>query len=377
MEEYRLSDLEGLSAYILETSDRSMLEAIGKLPKGSWKHSMRIDGFDAPLDLVATLTIEKDIIRVDYTGTSKLSKFGINCPMCYTDAYTSFGVKCLVAPRLANNAAVLSRIVVTAPDNCITNALFPAPVTARALIGHMLPDLVFGCFDQAIPAKVPAEGTGSSWTLRLAAGPGITGIPAAQSTPFMAQTFQSGGMGGHPNLDGLSATPFPSGVKSIATEITEALTPLVIWKKELRRDSGGAGLHRGGLGQVMEIGSREPAPFAIFARFQRVEYPARGRRGGLDGAAGAVRLKSGAPMKSRGTQAIPADDRLIVEMPGGGGLGDPAARDPESVARDVADGFVSEECARELYKVVFGNGHTVDIEATRRLRRSGTRESNL
>ena len=183
MEEYRLSDLKGLSEYILQTSDRSMLEAIGKLPKGSWKHSMRIDGFDTPLDLVARLTIEDDIIRVDYTGTSKLSKFGINCPMCYTDAYTSFGVKCLVAPRLANNAAVLSRIEVTAPDNCVTNALFPAPVTARALIGHMLPDLVFGCFDQAIPGKVPAEGTGSSWSLRLGAAPASPGTTMASPRP--------------------------------------------------------------------------------------------------------------------------------------------------------------------------------------------------
>ena len=136
---------------------------------------MRIDGFDAPIDLVATLTIESDVIRIDYAGTSGVSRYGINCPLCYTDAYTSFGVKCLVAPRLANNAAVLARIGVTAPENCIVNALPPAPVTARAMIGQMLPDVVFGCFDQAMPGQVPAEGTGASWSLRLGAGPGITG----------------------------------------------------------------------------------------------------------------------------------------------------------------------------------------------------------
>jgi N-methylhydantoinase B len=194
-------------------------------------------------------------------------------------------------------------------------------------------------------------------------------MTAGQSTPFLAQTFQSGGMGAHPNLDGLSATPFPSGVKSIATEITEALTPLVIWRKELRRDSGGAGKSRGGLGQVMEIGSREEAPFAIFARFQRVDNPAKGRRGGADGAPGVVRLKSGAPIKSRGTQLIPAKDRLIVEMPGGGGLGNPAERDTERVLADLENGFISERCARDLYKVALNADRSVDREGTERLRR--------
>jgi N-methylhydantoinase B len=365
MEEYKIADLDALSEHILSASDTSMREAIAKLPKGTWSHAMRIDGFDQPLDLKATLTIEADIIRIDFAGTSGESRYGINCPLCYTDAYTSFGVKCLVAPRLANNAAVLARISVTAPDNCIVNALFPAPVTARAVIGQMLPDVVFGCFAQALPGQVPAEGTGASWSLRLGAGPGITGNTAGQGTPFMSQTFQSGGMGAHPKLDGLAATPFPSGVKGIAIEVTEATTPLVIWKKELRADSGGSGKLRGGLGQVMEIGSREDAPFAIFARFQRVDFPARGRNGGQDGAAGIVRLGSGAMLKSRGNQVIPKGDRLIVEMPGGGGLGNAAERDPALVAEDLRNGFISKESAREVYRVVVRDDGSVDVDATK------------
>jgi N-methylhydantoinase B len=375
MEEYKIGDLDTLSEHILSASNISMREAIAKLPKGTWSHAMRIDGFDQPLDLKASLTIEDDIIRIDFTGTSGVSRYGINCPLCYTDAYTSFGVKCLVAPRLANNAAVLARISVTAPDNCIVNALFPAPVTARAVIGQMLPDVVFGCFAQAMPGEIPAEGTGASWSLRLGAGPGITGNAAGaagatgHATPFMSQTFQSGGMGAHPKLDGLAATPFPSGVKGIAIEVTEATTPLVVWKKELRADSGGSGKLRGGLGQVMEIGSREDAPFAIFARFQRVDFPARGRNGGKDGAAGIVRLKSGAMLKSRGNQVIPKGDRLVVEMPGGGGLGNAAARDPTLVAEDLRNGFISCQSAREVYKVVVCDDLSVDIMATNALRR--------
>lgn len=348
MEEYKLSSIEDLSAHILSSSDKSMREAIAQLPKGTWSHKVTIDGFADPVDIAATLKIDGEKIYIDFTGTSKVSKYGINCPICYTDAYTSFGIKCLVAPRLANNAAVLARIVVTAPEGTIVNAPFPAPVTARALIGQMLPDVAFGCFEQAMPGKAPAEGTGASWSLRFGAGPGVTG-PDSSGTKFLSQNFQSGGMGAHWKHDGIAATPYPSGVKAIAVEITEAMTPLVFWRKELRCDSGGAGRFRGGLGQTIEVGSREDAPFAIFARFQRVKYPAAGRGGGANGAAGTLHLSSGAAVPPRGTQIIPAGERLVVEMPGGGGLGDPLSRDLSAIERDVAMGYVSRQAARDLY----------------------------
>jgi N-methylhydantoinase B len=349
MREYQIENLDALSEHILTASDRAMRDIISKLPTGSWEHSVMIDGFNEPVKLAATLTIDEDTIHINFDGSSPVSKDGINCPLCYAYAYTSFGVKCLVAPRLANNAAVLARIVITAPENTIVNALYPAPVTARAMMGQMLPDVAFGCFDKAMPGQVPAEGTGASWTLRLGADPGITGRIEGASK-FMTQTYQSGGMGAHPKHDGMSATPFPSGVRAIAIEITEAMSPMVIWKRELRQDSGGAGEQRGGLGQVMEVGSRENAPFALFARFQRVLYPACGRDGGADGAGGTLALQSGKPINSKGTQIIPPGDRLVVQMPGGGGVGDPAKRDPARVARDLADGYISAEAASDVYK---------------------------
>ncbi len=367
MDEYKLGSLDDLSDHILSSSDKSMREAIAQLPKGSWSHKVTIDGFADPVEIAAKLTIDGEKIYIDFAGTSGVSKYGINCPICYTDAYTSFGIKCLVAPRLANNAAVLARIVVTAPEGTIVNAPFPAPVTARALIGQMLPDVAFGCFEKAMPGRAPAEGTGASWSLRFGAGPGVTG-PEAKGTKFLSQNFQSGGMGAHWKHDGIAATPYPSGVKAIAIEITEAMTPLVFWRKELRRDSGGAGFYRGGLGQTIEVGSREDAPFAIFARFQRVKYPAAGRGGGADGAAGTLNLRSGAPILPRGTQVIPTGERLVVEMPGGGGLGDPLKRDPQAVQRDVAMGYVSRDAARDLYKVMLDAKGGVDEAATRAAR---------
>ena len=122
----------------------------------------------------------------------------------------------------------------------------------------------------------------------------------------------------------------------------------------------------------MEIGSREDAPFALFARFQRADYPARGARGGMNGAAGAVRLASGAQLKSKGTQLVPAGDRLIVEMPGGGGLGSPAERPIKQVADDLENEFISAACARDIYQVVVASDLSIDAAETEQLRRART-----
>ena len=140
-------------------------------------------------------------------------------------------------------------------------------------------------------------------------------------------------------------------VRNVPVEATEAITPLVIWRKELRQDSGGAGKYRGGLGQVMEVASRENAPFGIFARFERVTYPARGRHGGGPGGAGRLSLASGTILKAKGLAVVPPGDRLIVEMPGGGGMGAPAERDPATVRRDVRLGYLSREAAEREYGV--------------------------
>src|SRR6185437_5757145 len=321
-------------------SRRGMAEAIGKLPQGSWSAAMRIDGYEAPIDLVAKLTIGRDRIEVDYTGTSGMSSYAINCPLCYTEAYTTFGVNCVVAPHIPNNTGTLGAVRVTAPEGTILSATHPAAVYARSVMGHMLPDVVYGCLDQALPGRVPAEGTSNLWTLNLIAGHGLTGIGRAAGTAFMVNSFHSGGAGARPHQDGLSATPFPSGVRNVPVEATEAITPLVIWRKELLPDSGGAGRQRGGLGQVMEVGSREDAAFGLFASFERVKYPARGRNGGGPGAKGSVRLTSGKELGPKGLQVIPAGDRVIVSMPGGGGMGLPSERDPDAVQRDIQLGYI-------------------------------------
>lgn len=335
MEEFGLADLDALADHICARSEAAVREEIARLPRGSWSYAMTIDGYDEPVTLKARTTVSDSGIHVDYAGTSPVSGRGINVPHAYTTAYTVFGLGCVVAARIPNNAGSLRPLTVSAPPGSILHAEKPAPVSVRHITGQMLPDMVFGCLRQAVPDRVPAEGTSCLWNLNLR---GRT--PDANGNFGFSTTFVSnGGTGARPTKDGLSATAYPSGVKGTPVEIAESLTPLIFWRKELRPESGGAGRHRGGHGQVIEIGSAIDEPFELLAALDRIDHPPRGRDGGRDGAAGTIRLASGPVLRGKGLQRIPAGDRLVLETPGGGGLGDPAGRAPERAERDAEDGL--------------------------------------
>ena len=350
MVQYKIEDLNELAETIIESTRNAMRAAISKLPITTTTNTMKIDGYDEEIVLKAKLSVVNDTIVIDYEGSSPISDFGINVPKCYTDAYTSFGVKCVVAPEVPNNAGSLAHIIVKAPEGCILNAPHPCAVVARSSIGHMLPDVVFGCLHKLLPGRVPAEGTSCLWNLRLGAGHGITTRDLdtkLENTTFTAMSFHSGGAGARPNKDGLSATPFPSGVRNVPVEVLEAITPIVIWRKELRQNSGGAGQFRGGLGQRMVVGNREKAEFAIFGTFDRVKNPARGRDGGKPGATGSLTLTSGKKLKGMGRQVIPMGEELIIEMPGGGGYGNPKSRDRKKIMEDIRAGLISADNVKE------------------------------
>ncbi|MDB5655923.1 MAG: hypothetical protein JWQ94_3536 [Tardiphaga sp.] len=367
MAEFGIDTLDLLGAHILERSRVATLEAIRKLPKGVYRHSMRVDGYDKPLDLVATMTISDDGIDVDFAGTSPPSSFGINVPFCYTEAYASFGVKCIIAPKIPNNEGSLALLRMHAPEDCILNAQHPLPVATRHVVGQMLPDLVIGCLNQALDNAVPAEGTSCLWNLFAFGGSSQIDADSTEmmrARVFNVMSFHSGGTGARPGKDGLSATAFPSGVRNVPVEVTEAMSPLLVKRKEYRTDSGGPGQFRGGLGQVMEVITLDDAAFAISANYDRVLYPARGRNGGGDGRAGRLSLGSGALLKSKGQQTIAKYESVVIEMPGGGGLGHPFDRDPVAVAEDVHLGMVSAAAATKDYGVVLRRDHSVDAEAT-------------
>ena len=350
MEEFKLESLDELAEYIINTSAEGMLKEVRELPFGVYKNSMRIDGYESELDLVCEMTISETGIDLNFNGTSPTSTYGINVPVTYTEAYATFGVRCVIGSRVPNNAGSLAPVRITAPVGCILNAPHPAAVTGRHVIGQMLPDVILGCLNQVIPNRVPAEGTSCLWNPVLLGGHGLTEYDYGTAQPFAMNTFHSGGTGARPSKDGLDATAFPSGVKNTPIEINETIAPLIFWKKEYRTDSGGVGTHRGGVGQIMEISHAQDAPFAINSMFDRVIHPPRGRNGGGNGETGKLYLKSGKKMQGKGRQSVPAGDRLIIEMPGGGGLGKAENRDLEKVQTDVRNEFISEYQAQEIYK---------------------------
>lgn len=324
MDEFGLAEIETIGTRICDASNKAMLEEIANWPAGTYENHMRVDGYDAPLDLQARLSISADGIDVDFDGTSGMSAFGINVPLTYTQAYASFGVRVLVGPDIPNNAGSLAPIRVTAPSGCILNAPRPAAVAVRHVTGQMLPDVVLGCLDKARPGTAPAEGSSSLWNPMLSGGHGVAGNEDyGDATPFTVTIFHSGGTGARPNGRGLSATAFPSGVKNTPVEITESVAPVIFRQKEFRTGSGGAGKHPGGDGQVIAIDHAENAPFAVFALFDRVKHAARGRQGGGNGAAGRVYLSTGKELAAKGKQIVPAGETLVMELPGGGGLGQP------------------------------------------------------
>jgi N-methylhydantoinase B len=345
MAEFRLDTFDVAAEQIIGHSRRAMLEEIRSLPRGSWRNAMRIDGYDEPVDLVCTLTIGDDGIDVDFDGTSPVCAHGINVPLTYTQAYASFGVRCVIGNDVPNNAGSLGVVRVTAPEGCILNAPRPAAVSARHAVGQMLPDVVLGCLAEPLGGRVPAEGASCLFGPVFLGGRGM--IPGASGEPFVTNAFYAGGSGARPGKDGLDCTAFPSGVRSTPVEISENAAPLIIWRKEFRPGSGGAGEYRGGVGQIMEFGHLEGEAFAVSKMFDRVRHPPRGRQGGEPGAAAAVYLVDehgarGADLKGMGREIIPAGQRMLLETAGGGGRGDSAERDPGAAERDRLNGLLQE-----------------------------------
>jgi N-methylhydantoinase B len=361
MQEFDLSDLNGIADFILDNSRRATIERIAALPQTSADGEITMDGFDRPITLTVKVSIEGDKIVSDFTGSSGLDKKGINCPLVYAKAYACYALKVAIAPEIPNNAASLAPFEIAAPENSIVNALHPAPVALRHIVGHFVPDAVFNAFDKIVPGLVPAEGAGCLCNFQVSLRPRTDAPAPAHARRNEVLTFNSGGSGARPEHDGLNATAFPSGVMTMPIEATEHAGPVIIWRKELRPDSGGAGKTRGGLGQYMEVGAQEGHEFDIQAMFDRVDHPALGRRGGSAGAPTTIAQDDGTAMNGKGKQFVAHGRRVVMAFPGGAGYGDPSERSIELVKRDLARGYISAETAAKDYNL--SSADIAEVEA--------------
>ena len=351
MSEFGLGDLNIISKFIFEHSMKATIEKINALPMVTKRGSMKIDGYDKFIDLKVKVSIVKNRILCDFEGTSAVDKKGINVPLVYTKAYACYAIKCAIAPDIPNNAASLEPFEILAPEGCILNAKHPAPVALRHVIGHLIPDTVYAALDKIIPNTVPAEGAGSLCNFQVSLRPSSTYNSLYKAQRAEVLMFNSGGSGARPTLDGMNATAFPSGVMTMPIEATEHTGPIIIWKKELRPDSGGVGKFRGGLGQLITIGAYEGYEFDVSLMFDRVHNPPLGRKGGLPGGATVVTKDDGSKLRGKGIQFVEEGRVVEMSLPGGAGYGAPKDRLRALVLRDVILGYISIQSAKEHFNL--------------------------
>lgn len=346
LDEYQLSDLETLGSMILDRTEVAVRSAIRKLPDGNYRSSVTIDGFDDPLQIKCSLRVQGDVIVIDYDGSSPQVERGINVVLNYTQAYSTYTVMTVVAPNIANNEGAFRPVNITAPAGSILNCRRPAAVAARHLIGHFVSQPILSALAQAIPERVIAEGSAGLWNTML------EGRVSDDGELFAYIFFSAGGMGARANRDGLSATAFPSGITGVPAEAIEAVAPVIMHRRALIPDSGGAGRFRGGLGQEMELEVVTGHVAVHSPMYDRTRISARGFSGGEAGSLGEVVHSEGHSLHPKRRYTLQPGERVTLRLPGGGGYYPPWQRDLQAVAVDVHQGYVSLEAAAERYGVV-------------------------
>jgi N-methylhydantoinase B len=201
---------------------------------------------------------------------------------------------------------------------------------------------VFGALAKAIPERVMAEGAANIWNLQF------MGYDE-KGDPFAYVWFSCGGTGARAIKDGLHATAFPSGISGVPAEVIEQLSPVIVYERSIRENSGGPGKYRGGCGQRLELGVRTNQPYSFSGLFDRLHHPAQGFAGGSPGQPGVVRISDGRKIESKGTLRLAPDVRITLDLPGGGGYFPASQRDPALIEQDLRNEIIDMESAVRDY----------------------------
>jgi N-methylhydantoinase B len=340
-----------LASAIQSQSEQAMRAALREIPNGSYEHEVWLDGFDEPIVLRVALVKREDTLLADFAGSSPQVPFALNVVLTYTYAYTVYAIKCALSPATPNNEGCFRPLTVDAPLGSILNPRFPAPVGARAMVGHYLPALLMGALHHVVPDRVQAASGSPIWSINC------SGVDHAGKR-FAGVFFLNGGQGASSRQDGISCLSFPSNASNTPIEIIEHAFPVVIERKELSPDSGGPGTFRGGLGQRMDIRIRSSDPIITGFMGDRTHFPAEGHMGGAPGAPGRLVL-NGEPISPKKLRILEPGDILQVFTPGGGGWGDPRGRPRAAVEADLSEGLVTAARASDAYGYAIGASRSV------------------
>ena len=353
LDDYGMTDMDGLAAEILSRSERALRASIRELPDGKSEYSVTADGYLEPFTLNVELAIRDDEIHLDFEGTSAQQwHSAINAAFNISYATAVYPIKAMLAPYIFNNDGLIRPVKMTAPEGSIVNCTFPAPVAARAKVIKHIPPLIFGAMAELMPDSVIAA-AGGIFPFHIVGQDDRHGRHAVHVLPH-------GGLGATRNADGLLPRAYPHNSTVTPTEMFEIQCPVLMTHKRLIPDSGGPGTRRGGPGQEIGLRALTEQGTTLTIRPDLMKYPAEGLRGGRRGMPGDV-IMNGERMERFVPYRFKAGDEVLLRVPGGGGYGPPPERTREDVLEDVALGLVSPEQATEAYGVKI-EGSREDLE---------------
>jgi N-methylhydantoinase B len=340
MDEYGLESLDPLADDIYTRSEAAMRSAIAAIPDGTYTGEVLSDGFPDPLDLAkprdpilirATVVVAGDEMHVGFAGSSTQQPGSFNSIWTFSEAYTLYGLRLILVPDLPNNAGFYRPISVDCPGGSVVNARFPAATLSRHAVGHQVVDAVYAALAPVLPGAVIAQGgSAPSWDLILMGND-------RRGRPFNRLVIINGGSGARATGDGHTWC-FPANISNTPVEILETSVPVLCEEKAVIVDSAGPGRHRGGFGQRISLRARNSFGFSLINA--RVVHPPQGLLGGQPGRRGRA-LLDGLEIPPGTDGEVPAGHQLVIETPGGGGMGPMLERDSTRTAIEMADGLVT------------------------------------
>ena len=336
---------------MMERAERRLRSAIATVPDGTYEFEDQLDSdgtdhFDLPVRV--RIEVTGDRIRFDFTGTSEQVPGNMNTTVNATHASACYALKALLDPDIPNSQGVLDTAEVSAPPGTIVNAVFPASVAARANTCQRIVDVIFGALAKALPDRVPAAANGANTTAVFAGTDPDTGVP------YVYLETLGGGMGARPDRDGKDAVQVHmTNTSNLPVEAIEMEYPLLVEEYGLVPDSGGAGRWRGGLGlrRVVRPLGHDCTFNGLGERFRHEPW---GLAGGKAGGRGRFAiLGDNGEERTLGDKSgdipIRADERVVIETPGAGGLGPPAERGADELDEDARSGKFSAEYLARHY----------------------------
>jgi N-methylhydantoinase B len=358
-----------MNELIRYTENRTRSE-LSRLPHGVYEAEGYVDndGFtDQPVHLVAKVIIDDDGVLFDFTGSDPQRRAPVNSTYAQTYSACAYVLKSLIDPDVPANTGFYRMVRMVAPPGTVVNCKPPAPVVGGWETQMRLTDVMLKALSEAVPELVPAG------TKAMTCHAGFGGIDPRSGAYYCFLETLAGGYGGRVSSDGPDAVQVHGqNTENAPVEETEINYPVRITRYELVEDSEGPGRHRGGLGLRRDyMFPDHEVSFTVLS--DRDRWGPWGLFGGLAGRkASYIRNPDGEAIElgSKVTVELSPGEVVSYRTCGGGGYGPPEERDPQLVLRDVREGKISLERARDLYKVsVDLNTWQVDEQETAKLRK--------